>query len=280
MSKDINKIRKEAGFIKSHVKQNKVMLAFKALRDALSLLAYSNLTRAEREEIETLVDNGTLYILTDQEVKRAIGMDVKYVKGKEKDLIPTLDIVIETYQEYLDLKTQADLELQSAKKEEGRAKVLAEAFEKAKKLFESDSKEDKEEAYKKFLELKDYENFSAENFAEIAMLYFAQQDYERAGQFFLLAIDRNPSVLDWYIKTGMCFRKTNKFEEAEKLYFQAAKAVGKSANLFFNLARLYFDWKKWDKAIQVAEATLKLDPSVSEAQKLIDYIRKQESKKS
>ncbi len=278
MAKDINKIRKEVGLIKSHVKQNKIMLAFKAMRDAVALLANASLTRSEREEIETHVDNGTLYILTDQEVKRAIGMDIKYVKGKEKELLPTLDIVIETYQEYLDNKADEDIKLQKAKAEEEKNKALFGDFEKAKKLYESGASEDKEEAFTKFMELGKHPDFPAQNFAEIAMLYFNAQEFDNASVFFAYAIDRDSSVLDWYIKIGMCLRKTNKFEEAEKYYFKAAKDIGKSANLFFNLARLYFDWKKWDKAIQVAEATLKLDPSVVEAQKLIDYIKKQEVK--
>ncbi len=278
MSKDLNKIRKEVGFIKSHVKQNKILLAFKALRDALNLLANGNLTRSEREEFETLVDSGTLYIITDQEVKRAIGMDIKYVKGKEKDLLSTLDIVIETYKEYLDAKAEEDIKLQKLKKEEDKHKALFESFAKAKKLYENGAEEDKEEAYKLFVALNENKDFPATNFAEIAMLYFNAQEFERAAEFFAYAIDRDSSELDWYIKVGMCLRKTNKFDEAEKYYFKAGKAVGKSANLFFNLARLYFDWKKWDKAIQVAEATLKLDSSVVEAQKLIDYIKKQEAK--
>ncbi len=278
MSKDLNKIRKEVGLIKSHVKQGKIMLAFKALRDAVSLLANASLTRSEREELETHVDNGTLYILTDQEVKRAIGMDIKYVKGKEKDLLPTLDIVIETYQEYLDTKAAEDIELQKAKAAENKNKALFETFEKAKKLYESDAPEDKEKAYAKFMELGENPDFPAQNFAQIAMLYLNAQEFDKAATFFAFAIDRDSTILDWYIKIGMCLRKANKFEEAEKYYFKAAKDIGKSANLFFNLARLYFDWKKWDKAIQVAEATLKLDPSVVEAQKLIDYINKQEVK--
>ncbi len=38
---------------------------------------------------------------------------------------------------------------------------------------------------------------------------------------------------------------------------------------------MYFDWNKWDKALYVAEAAVRLDPNLVEAQKLIKYIEKQ-----
>jgi uncharacterized protein HemY len=42
-------------------------------------------------------------------------------------------------------------------------------------------------------------------------------------------------------------------------------------SLYFNIGRLYVDWKKWGKAIKAAKAALRLKPDFIAAQKLLAY---------
>lgn len=50
------------------------------------------------------------------------------------------------------------------------------------------------------------------------------------------------------------------------------------SNLYFNLGRLYIDWKRYDKAEKAAKIALNLNPEFIEAQKMLAFAkRKQEN---
>ena len=83
-----------------------------------------------------------------------------------------------------------------------------------------------------------------------------------------------PGAAHIYNSLAVAQRKMGKYAEAEQSYIKAAKGGYKDSHLFFNMGRLYVDWKKWDKAVKAAQGALQMDPDFTEARKLMAYAEK------
>ena len=59
-------------------------------------------------------------------------------------------------------------------------------------------------------------------------------------------------------------------DKAETVYLKAIQRFGKHPRTLLNLAKLYMEWNKKDKAFEAANDAWKKDPSLSEAKEIVD----------
>ena len=77
-----------------------------------------------------------------------------------------------------------------------------------------------------------------------------------------------------YNRIGIALRKLGRFEAAERYYRKAIEWKDDDPNIFFNLGRLYVEWKQWRKAVKAAKIVLRLNPDFEPAQKLQAFAEK------
>ena len=65
-----------------------------------------------------------------------------------------------------------------------------------------------------------------------------------------------------------------KFEQAEQYYLKALEISQSDEYLYFNCGRLYYDWEKWDKMLELANKALEINPDFTEALKMKNFALK------
>jgi tetratricopeptide (TPR) repeat protein len=106
---------------------------------------------------------------------------------------------------------------------------------------------------------------------EMGQVLLEAKRYAEAVEYLKNALDMSPELLPLYNLIGIALRKLDRFEVAEQYYLRASEYMRMDPNLYFNIGRLYIDWKKWAKAVKAAQAALRLKPDFMEAQKLLAY---------
>ncbi len=265
MAKNLVDIRLEASTINQKIRAGQLASAVDALKDLLEALVSENLSRADKREMEGIAENGTLGIMMDPVVNKEFAMELKYMVGKERELITDLHVLKDAVGER---NARLAEEARIAHMEKMRADI-DEAIE----LYKNDTDTVKaERIFKKY-----FDDFRVDPFylVKIGLMFSEIKLFEESIPYYTKAIELNGREADWYNYIAISLRKVHRFEDAEQYYLKVSKILGGDPHLFFNLARLYLDWEQWDKAIKAASAAVKLDPEFVEAQKLIKYANKQ-----
>lgn len=76
---------------------------------------------------------------------------------------------------------------------------------------------------------------------------------------------------------GISLRKNGHYDESIRYYEKSLEIVKEDENVFFNLARVYFEKGMNDKCITNLEQALNLNPEFVEAQKFLKYCQKQQA---
>lgn len=183
-----------------------------------------------------------------------------------KEEVPLADFNgrFEFVPEYLAKKKKSPQEQQVDK-----AIAQAEAHVKRKEFFSAEFE------YNKALGL-DEENVRA-NFG-VGKVYLAQGDTEKARETFekLAGIeavfeDENKHIFN---ELGMELRRMKMYDQAIDYYTKALSIAQDDENLFFNVARAYFEKGEIKKSAAYLQKALKLNPNVTEFKQLALMIKK------
>lgn len=255
--------RYKATLIRSHMRQGKTYPAIQALYDTIVTMLKTPLMKPEREEFEKLIGDGTYHIMADQALRTSAGVSLKYVPGQERDLMDSLRMLMEALQDGMTEEAEAALRLalerRQAKIQQGQDSLNASDYTEARRLFRSVASEQRDDG---LLML------------DIGERFLKALQYDDAVEYFTEALALTPGALQLYNQLAMALRKLGRYAEAERTYMLAAKNDTRDPHLFFNLGRLYVDWKRWENAIKAAKRALELDPNFAEAKKLIAYAEK------
>ncbi len=96
--------------------------------------------------------------------------------------------------------------------------------------------------------------------------------YFEAAEFLEQAIDLNAKDSPCYGLAASCYITLREFEKAETIYLKAIKTFGKHSKTLTNLAKVYLDWGKKEKAFDAAQDAYKLDPKNKEAKAIFDKL--------
>jgi len=109
---------------------------------------------------------------------------------------------------------------------------------------------------------------------EAGELFLDAGRYELALHFLTMALEECERSLHLINRIAMALRKLGRFEDAEGYYRNALSFAKEDPNLYFNMGRLYLDWRQWKKAVKAASLALRLDPAFDHARKLQEFAEK------
>ncbi len=259
MSADISKVRKALGQASMSVKQGKAVGAVQAVQDSMNLLLSTPLMKSERTEFVQLIDNALVAISGDALVRSLFPLQLRYVAGQERELQDNLRDLMEALSENVREEAQKALREREEKKLADFARGVEELTT------------DQAKGRATFASLAREFPRDAQLLGDIGEAMLKAQLYEDAVRYLTEALDQKPDMLPFYNVIGMALRKLEQYEVAETYYLRASQYLRHDPNLYFNIGRLYVDWKKWSKARSAAMAALKLNPEFKEAQKLLQY---------
>ena len=238
-------------------------MAAQALHDGLIAFLKHPLMKSEKQEFQRLIEDSTMYLAAAPKLKEIFPIALTYTEGEERQLIETLKGLLRELQQTVADEAQSMLhaleELKRKELEQGQ--LYLDAMQ-------------KEEAIGVFNALLARFSEDSELKGDVAERYLHAGMYEEAFTVLAEAIELSPENIRYYNSIGMALRKMGKFSTAERYFAKAVNVAGRDPHLFFNLGRVYVDWEKWDKCAKAAMMALKLDPSFTEAEKMLKFAKK------
>ncbi len=263
MSTELIKARQRLTTVRTQLKQGKSMPAVQAVHDALILILKSSLMKSEKDEFSRQIGDAVNALNADPGLRKIYPLVIQYAPGEEKAL---LDSIYELLQEMQNLVTE-DAQKDLAELEKRKAALLTQAqglldagkFEEAKVLFDQLVAE-----FPSDTDLK----------ADIADRFLKVGRYQDALGYLEEALRHDPNAIHLYNRIGIVLRKMQDFATAERYYLKALEITRQDEFLYFNIGRLYIDWKKWAKVEEAAKKALEVNPQFAEAEKMRAFARK------
>ncbi len=267
MSGHIANARQGLRQVSSNLKQGKSAAAVQAIQNALGVMR-ENLMKSERKEFSDLLDQAIALLRLDPLVRQIFPSELNYTPGKESELAQSMKDLQSCFAEHAH---QEAVEAQRLQEEKKRL-----AFARGKEELASSNPT---KGKNTFAVLKREHPQDAELMGDMGVALLEMKMYEEAVEFLSEALDLREDSLHLYNSIGIALRHLQRFPTAEIYYLRASKYLRTDPNLYFNIGRMYLEWKKFDKAKQAASVAIKLSPDFDEAKKLLRYIEKQEALK-
>lgn len=270
MSNELIKARSKISGIKAYLKQKKLLPAIVSLHDSVGVIVRTPLMKHEKEEFSRSLDQALAILNADDEFRKVCPMVLSYTPGEEKLLLSSLKELLE------DLQGSAVSEAQQML--DALEKTKREQLARGERLLQKGKHKDAKFVFNKLaLQFPDDTDLKYE-IAELFLKYDRDKD---ALEWLTQALKDFPESAHLYNRVGMVLRKMKQFEMSEKYYGKAMKLMHEGdPGLFFNIGRLYIDWKRWDKVQEMADKALEVNPDFSEAKKMRVYAGKQMKKEA
>ena len=264
MSADLTKARQQLSQVRTLLRQGKALPAVQGTQSALLTLLKGQLMKTERQEFEHLLQEAVEYLSHDATVRKIYPLQLTYTPGQEREFNETLKELVGAMNDLVAEEAQEQLRLREERKRallaQAKAEIEAGQTEKGLQSFAALEEEFTDDPVLR---------------GEIGKILLAAGLYAPAVDYLKSALELNPELLPLYNPIAIALRKLDRFETAEQYYLRAAEYMRMDPTLYFNIGRLYIDWKKWNKAIKAAQAALRLKPDFVEAQKLQAYAEEQ-----
>lgn len=112
----------------------------------------------------------------------------------------------------------------------------------------------------------------------LGFAYFFRNEKEKAKDIFSRLVQMEepfqPEHKHLFNEFGIELRKNHMYEEAVAYYKRAVQMDSDDENLFFNIARAYYDMGNWRKCVAFLITCLELNRGVDEAQKFVRHLFK------
>ncbi len=266
MSSKLTQARAKISSIKSFLKQEKYIPAVEAFHQAVRIVLSQPLMKQEKDEFTKLIEEAAYSLDSHSGFRQYIPLKISYTPGKEKELLSVLSAALgELRKAALSDAKSRMAALEQRKQEglqEGQQRIDAGEYPEAQKVFDALIKDIPGDA-----DLK----------GDIGERFLKAGRYEEAFHYLSQALEDSPESIHFYNRIGIALRKLSRFETAEKYFMKALSYVQDDANLFFNIGRLYVDWKKWDEVEDMATRALKIQPEFVEARKMLVFARKKKN---
>ncbi|SKA74592.1 Tetratricopeptide repeat-containing protein [Paucidesulfovibrio gracilis DSM 16080] len=263
MSVELIKARKRLSEVNSLLKQGKPMAAANALTQALATILRNPLMKNERDEFAKLIDQAVYSLNQDKQLRQLYPLVIPYKPGQEKELYKAMQDLLAELQNHVTETVQNELASQEEHKKtelaKGQVQLDQKAFDQARDTFGKLVR-----THKTDTELK----------ADIADRYLKASQYDDALSMLEHALETDPQAVYLYNRIAIVLRKLKQFDTSEQYFLKALEHTHDDEYLYFNLGRLYFDWKKWDRMRDAAGKALEINPDFKEAEKMRAYAMK------
>ena len=263
MSTELIKARQLIGQVRSNLKQGKIIPAAQGLHSAINIILRTSLLLNEKEEFDKLLLDATMTLANDPLVRQKFPLAIQYKPGEERQLLEVLHALMDALQEETVRAAEDFLQKTQERKQkqldQARENLKAGNLDAAKRTFQS---------------LRNEFSNDPELMRTIGEALFDAQFFEEACEYLAKALELNPGSIQVYNRIGIALRKLGRFKAAEQYYRKAIDWKDDDPNIFFNLGRLYVEWKQWRKALKAAKIVLRLNPDFEPAQKLQAFVEK------
>ena len=260
MSAELTKARQQLTQVRTLLRQGKMLPAAQGMQAALLTLLKAQLIKSERQEFEQMMQDAVAYLSNDAAVRKIFPLQLSYTPGQEREFNETLKDLINTINAMVADEAQEQLRLREERKRallaQGKAELEGGEATKGLQTFASLAREFPNDPMLR---------------GEMGKILLENGQYETAVAYLEHALELDPELLPLYNVIAIALRKLDRFETAEQYYLRASEYMRMEPTLYFNIGRLYIDWKKWEKAIKAANVALRLKPDFIEAQKLLAY---------
>lgn len=257
MSQGLIKARKLLGGVGSQLKQGRYMPAAQAINDSIILVLKTGVMKAEKEEFGELFERAVYALNNHKEFRTIYPLVIPYKPGEEKALLACMKGVLSSLQDHVTEGAQQDVA--------GLEKFKTDELDKGQSLLDND---ENNEARKVFNSLLKRFNNDTDLKADIADRYLRAELYEDAFSLLEDALEHDPQAIFLYNRIGIVLRRMKQFDTAEKYYEKALAICKTDEYLYFNMGRLYYDWKKWEGMRDAAHKALEINPDFAEAAKM------------
>jgi tetratricopeptide (TPR) repeat protein len=263
MSAQLIKARSLIASINSHLKQNKLIPAVQALFDAVVIILKNKLMKAEKQEFAQLLDKAIYSLTSNKKLKEIYPLIINYSEGEERALLEQLKDLLKELQAASEAEVKDVLKQMQQRKSDGLAAIA--------ELLEQGATEKAQKTADKLI--RDFPH-DADLKADIADLFLKAEQYKVAFDYLDAALKDDPEAVHLYNRIGIVLRKMQDFATAEQYYERALNYCSTDEYLYFNIGRLYHDWKKWDKMAEAAEKALEINPGFAQAAKMLQFAKK------
>jgi len=143
---------------------------------------------------------------------------------------------------------------------------------------EAFAKGDLDEAERQFIKALMIEDKNIDANYGLGEVYSEQKDFEKLKVVLntLLGLDKafTHEHRQKFNKFGISLRKNGHYDESIRYYEKSLEIVNNDENVYFNLARVYFEKGLNDKCIGSLEKALNINPEFVEAQKFLKYCKR------
>ena len=108
--------------------------------------------------------------------------------------------------------------------------------------------------------------------ADIGQRFLRSRLFYEAAELFESALDRFPGEAQAYSGAVAAYMELREYPKAETVYLRALRQFGSHPRTMLNLAKLYMEWRKRDKAYEYANRAAQADPSLTEARELLSRL--------
>ena len=245
------------------LKQNKIQAALTTMFEAVQDMMRAKLLVSEKNEFKTILEDTIYYINNNQKLRQIYPVIIEYKEGEERQLLSQLKEIIDLLQEKLSQTAKEQLADLEKKKKCSLAKaqelIHEKSIDQAEQIFQQLIKE-----FDKDFQLK----------IDISDALIEAQEYKKAIKYLKLAHKDNPKSVHVFNRLGTILRKLGKYDQSEKAYMQALKLDPDDEYLYFNVGRLYIDSQNWEKAAQMAQKAVNLNPQFKQAKKMLSFVQK------
>jgi tetratricopeptide (TPR) repeat protein len=106
--------------------------------------------------------------------------------------------------------------------------------------------------------------------AQVSAWFLEYKLFLDAAEMLERAIEAFPKDSKAYALATQCYRGMRDYEKLESVYLRAIRQFGKHPRTLLNLAKLYVEWNKKDKAFEAARDAYGKDNSLTEAKEIMD----------
>lgn len=262
MSSSLHKARSKLGSINRLLREGKLLAAVISLHEAINVYLSTQLLKHEKTDFQHKLEKAVFQLGSDAKFKQVYPLILEYQPNQEKTLNTQLrEIIGELQEENLAEAKEVLAQLEQKKDtllKKGQELLDKEKYDKAEKVFQ--------ELIRDFAE-------DSELKIDISEKYLEKNRLPDALRYLKMAHDDDPESVSIFNKLGIALRKAGKLELAEKAFKEAINRSQNDEFLYFNLGRVYLDWRKWEQAADSSQQAVNINENFTEAKKMLAFAR-------
>lgn len=261
MSVNAKTIREDIARARAYASKNNYLKTLAALARALHGLTGSQVFGREKFEVQALLEEAIKDLNGMKMIQKLFPSGLKYVRGKEKQFLITLQRLYD--------KLKEAMEKSKVARQRKRLNVLDDNLIKAQELLKKGEHLEARKIFRKASEY--YTDIEGLN-SDIGSRLLLGGLPSEAVEYFKKALEQYAS--DQRAHSGLisCFEAMGELDKAAEAVKDAMRRLGGTESLMLKLAKISLSRRDWGEAHRQASAALERNPLNTEAEKIVKKV--------